>query len=215
MHRNRLLAAVTAAMTTIVTQTAWSASTALEGHTPMFTANHLDLGAESATKPVRLRVWLKMHQADQLKQAAEDVSNPQSPRYRKFLTKAEIDATYKATAAEVARVQKYLQSRGLKNVKVDPNKMYVEADGTANDAQNIFQVKLRKFLVDGKTTTANTANPFVDDEIANLVSYIGGLSTHVKRPMIRRQVDLDSGAPVDSTPFLVGPTKTQHNTVCF
>jgi subtilase family serine protease len=211
MYRLRLLAAFTAMSTASVT---WAASTTLNGHVPKFTATHIDLGPEAGSKPLHLRIWLNGHQTDQLKRIAEEVRDPSSSRYRKFLSKSETDS-FKATPAEVSRVVAYMQSRGLKNVKADSNRLYVEATGTADQARQLFQVDLRRFLVNGQVVTANNKNPQVDNEIAGLVSYVGGLSTHTKRPMIRHTVDPSSGTPIESVPFKVGPTATLHNTVCF
>jgi len=191
--------------------------TVIEGHTPKLTTDNVDLGPEAPTKPLRLRLWLKLHNPDQLKQVADDVRDPSSSRFQKFLSANEADS-FKPTEEEVARVVEYLQSRGLKNVKADEGRMYVEADGTAADANSLFSVDLRRFFVNGQVVTANRLNPQVDNRVADLVSYIGGLANHVRKPMLRRASRLDMGpnpSPNDATPFKAGPTGTLHNTVCF
>lgn len=187
-----------------------ASSMSIQGHTPKFTADSLDLGAENGSRPLHLRIWLKMHQPDQLKQMALVAQ-----RSRRYLTKSDVDGRFKPKASEVKRVEKYLAARGLKNIKAHPGRRYVEADATVADAQRLFQVEIHRYLVNGQTMAANTSDPQVDSEIAGQVAYIGGLSHHIMRPMARRPVDPDTGAALPAALFTKAMSGTQHNTVCF
>lgn len=195
----------------------FAGATVLSGHTPKYTNTQLDLGAETAGKPVHLRIWLKMRRPSVLEQLAADVVNVRSSSHGQYLSKDEVENSFKPTADQAAKVQKYLQTNGLKNVKLSAGRRFIEADGTVADAQKLFQVQMHRFLVDKKIVTANTSDPVLDNEIAESVSYVGGLSTHSMRPMVAKQKDLDTGMEFRAVPLnlTAGGAKSSHLTACF
>ena len=179
----------------------------LMGHTPPFTQTAKDLGKAEEAKPLRLRFWLKHRDLDRLAQYAEE---------GRRLSKQDVENTFHPSADQAAKVKKYLLAKGFKNVQIARSRRYITAESSVGHSQNTFQMEMHRYSVNQNVVIANAANPALDSEIADSVSYIGGLSHHVMQPLARKQRDLDSGKEIAAQPFVIGPMKgSTHETVCF
>lgn len=82
--------------------------------------------------------------------AVEAVSNPKSPRYRKYLSVREISRQYGATPKTIAIVKQYLQRRGVTG-RVDPSGVFIRVEGTVAQLNSAF----RTTIISGTFPTEN------------------------------------------------------------
>ena len=73
---------------------------------------------------------------------AHQVSNPQGPQYRQYLTPSQLAATYGATPSDYQGLASFLQANGLTVVATYPNNLYVEATGPASALNAVLYTNL-------------------------------------------------------------------------
>jgi pseudomonalisin len=152
-----LLAAAAAGQATAAT--AWR-STATQG----LTLNGARLGAVDGSTPLHVTVALSLRDQAALKQAI--ASGVQ-------LTPDQFAATYGAASADTQAVAAYLTGAGFTNVSVEPNNLFVTADGTAAQAESAFNTQLVNYSVNGETLFANTTAAQVPATLSSVASVLG------------------------------------------
>jgi subtilase family serine protease len=188
----------------------------IQGHTRPFVQSQQDLGPTDASQPLHIRLWLKPKKSSALTNAVAERMNPNSLNYHNWISQTAEIQKFKATPSDAEVVRSYLRDKGAANIQVDPNGSYVSADMSVADAQSIFKVQLHNFLLSSGPVTANTSDPQLDSEIADKVAYVGGLTTHKKKPFLVRQRDIDTGDFVQARPFDPATAKMGvHDINCF
>jgi subtilase family serine protease len=119
------------------------------------------------------------------------------------LTKAEFTERFAPTADEANKVAQFLTSNKLKIAKVGPDNFYVRATGTAADISAAFHVTLNNYELNGKTVRANSEDPSISGDAAELVNAVSGLdSLEYTHPLVTRTMTaktLGGGAGVTDT----------------
>jgi subtilase family serine protease len=152
-----LLAAAAAGHATAAT--AWR-STATHG----LTLNGTRLGALDGSTPLHVTVALALRNEAELKQAIASGAE---------LTPDQFAAAYGATPADTRAVASYLAGAGFTNVAVEPNNLFVTADGTAAQAERAFDTQLVSYSVNGATLFANATAAQVPAALTSVVSVLG------------------------------------------
>lgn len=127
---------------------------------------------------------LQMKRPAELEQAAqqfvEDLHNPQSPSYHKWLTAAQFGETYGPSAGDVQTVTAWLQSHGFTVNSVSPSRMSVDFSGTAKQVLTAFHTEIHHLSVNGQRHVANMSDPQIPEALAPAVS--GVVSMHDFKP---------------------------------
>jgi subtilase family serine protease len=156
------------------TATAWR-STATHG----LTLNGARLGAVDGSKALHVTVALALRNQGALKQAiASGVE----------LTPDQFAATYGATPADTRAVASYLSGAGFTNIAVEPNNLFVTADGTAAQAESAFDTQLVDYSVNGRTLFANATVAQVPAALGAVASVLG-LNDAAKMSLPTRKAD--------------------------
>jgi subtilase family serine protease len=132
-------------------------------------------------------------QAD-LAQLLEDQQNQDSPLYRKWLTPAEFGARFGMSAADLNKVEAWLQTQGLSVVSVSPSSNYVTVSGTIAQINKAFGTSIHTVSEDGVTHISNLTDPTLPAAVANVVTGITGLNDF--KPKSRARVSEVSGSIV-------------------
>ena len=139
-----------------------------------------DLGPVSASSPVEVTVWLRLHDEKGLDSRLEAQQSSKAA----YLSNAQIQAQFAPSAAEVAEVSAFLKAQGLTITGVGQGNLYVKASGTAARVQSAFQVELHQYNFRGRDFRASTRGVTLPPQVAPLVSSVGGLSDLGMQPYI-------------------------------
>src|SRR5262249_40294008 len=93
-------------------------------------AEAVDLGRAAPTQPHHVIVGLALRNGDDLEAFLNDVQDPASPNYARFLTQEQFNAVYAPTEAEEAAVVAHLEGHGLRVTERVPNRLLVGARGS-------------------------------------------------------------------------------------
>jgi len=139
-----------------------------------------DLGALASTTPLTIEVGLALRDQTGLKQYIHDINTVGNASYGQSLTPAQFLAAYGPTSANVQAVETYLTSQGLGSFAVEPNNMFVTAQGTAAQVEAAFNTPIHSFTLTlgGQTRTvyANTADAQVPSALSGTVAAVLGLN---------------------------------------
>jgi subtilase family serine protease len=134
------------------------------------------VASPDAAARVSARVYLAGRDPAGLAAYAAAVSDPASPRYRKFLTPAGELRQFGPTAAQVAAVRSWLTSAGLRVTAV--TRHYLAVSGSVPAAQAAFAVRLARFRAPGGTVAmAPEQDASVPDAVRPAVLTVTGLDT--------------------------------------
>ena len=179
-HRTRALAllpAVAMAGALAVAGPASSAAAAtadIVNTHPGWAAASADRGAVSTAASMTTTVYLAGQDPAGMTAYATAVSTPGSSLFHRYLTPAQEQARFGATAAQVSAVTAWLTGAGLKVVGSDEHSLTVT--GTVAATQRAYDLTLHNYLVSGQTYYAPTADAQVPASVAAAVLTIDGLT---------------------------------------
>ncbi|MFE0028449.1 protease pro-enzyme activation domain-containing protein [Amycolatopsis sp. NPDC059021] len=133
---------------------------------------------------LNFRVYLNQRDQAGAESAAQAVSDPDSPSYRKFLSPDQVRDRFAAAQSTVDSVKQWLAGSGFSVGDVPTNRAYVEATGTADQVQKAFSVKLGKYAVKGRTLRAADKELSVPASLAKDVLGVIGVdqATNLLKP---------------------------------
>ena len=185
-------------------------------------ANATPIGLLHGSTPLHIAAALQVNNKDALVQYVKAVSDPTSALYGDSLTVSQFVSAYAPTAPQAQAVVNYLASQGLSNIQVEPNNLFVTADGTAAQIGSAFNTSIGRFEQDGKTVYVNMTDAQVPSSLAGTVIAVLGLNNagRMSTP-IRKQTVSSVGTPAVHfyppqgfwTAYDVGSTPTGSNTV--
>ena len=121
------------------------------------------IGPAPASQVLSVAVGLPVTNLAQLRQFADQVSDPASPNYRKYMTSTDVIGTYSPSVASYNQVVSWPQGRGFLKVGTFPNRLLVSVTGTVTQIEAAFNanVILAK-RPDGSTFYRLDRQPSVD-----------------------------------------------------
>src|SRR6516165_7710001 len=143
-HVRRLWAALLIA--TCLTTVAVPAAAAPAAGGPPLLSHATDLGPVSASSPIEVTVWLRLHDEKGL----NDTLAAQESGRAAYLSDERIRAQHAPSAADVATVSAFLKAQELAVTEVGQDNLYVKASGTAARVQSAFQVELHQYSFRGR-----------------------------------------------------------------
>jgi len=156
--------------------------------------------AVPSTEKIAVRVFLALRNQSGLEAAVKAVSDPSSADYAHYITPAQFGARYAPTAATISAISTFLTQQGLKVTAVPNNRQYVEAVGTAAQAEKAFATNLRTYRLQGKEVRAAATTPSLPRALASQVIGVSGLAS-------RSQLMTHSAPPPDA--FVNSPPCSQ------
>jgi subtilase family serine protease len=134
------------------------------------------LGPVDASKSMHVTVALQMQNAEALKNLVVSQGTPGSSNFNKYITPAQFNAGYAPSDASVNAVTGYLAAAGLSNIAVEPNRLFVNATGTAAQIQAAFNTSLMRFKQKGKELYVNVTPAQVPQNLGSVVLSVLGLN---------------------------------------
>src|ERR1700728_41878 len=121
-----------------------AARAAIQSASPAATAA-TEVGATPAATSIDFNVGLQLSNPAGALSLEQAVSDPTGASYRHYLTAAQWEQRFSPTAASVAAVTSWLQSTGITVDAVTPDRMTVEATGSAATIEQAFGVSLGEY----------------------------------------------------------------------
>ncbi|PYT34893.1 MAG: hypothetical protein DMG58_03660 [Acidobacteria bacterium] len=139
-------------------------------------ANAVQLGPLPASTPLHIAVALKLNNRNSLVQYVKAINDPGSPLYGSSLTVSQFVAAYAPTSSQVQPVVNYLAAQGFNNIQVEPNNLFVTADGTVAEIGAAFFTSIIQFQQNGRTIYANLTDAKVPSALGSTVAAVLGLN---------------------------------------
>ena len=162
----------------------------LEGNTrPEATAAN-DRGAVSpdfAMNHMLLQLKRSPKQEAALKQFIDQLQDPKSPNFHKWLTPDQFAAQYGVAKADVDTVSAWLEKHGFKVDGSQLSGLTVEFSGTAGQVHGAFHTEIHNLSVDGATRFANMSDPQIPAALSPVLAGVVSLHNfHPKPQMVHR-----------------------------
>ena len=144
---------------------------------------------------------------DELTEAQQD---PGSPMYHQWLSPEEYGSRFGASAADLAKVTAWLQSRGFTVEPVPAGRRAIVFSGTVAQVADTFHTEMHRYEVGGQMHVANSQDPQIPSALAPVVGGVLSLHDFRRASAIRsiREVAAPD-APVRGT---LRPENTQGST---
>jgi len=154
----------------------------LSGHIPALAKASALVGALPGDERLLVTLGLPLRNEAELDRFLQDLVDPSSPRFRRYLTPQEFSERFGASAADHAEVRRFAERNGLKVVEDASSHSLVVLEGAVRDIERTFQVELRRYRrPQGGTFHAPDREPSL--ELSVPIRHISGLENHlVPRP---------------------------------
>jgi subtilase family serine protease len=122
----------------------------------------------------------------QLDQFIDNLHNPKSASYHKWLSAAQFGSTYGPAQSDVDAVKSWLEAEGFTVNVVYSNNMFIDFSGTASQIEEAFHTSMRHYDVNGVSHIANSSDPQIPAALAQVVAGIASLNDFKPRAMHQR-----------------------------
>jgi len=178
-----------------------AAISAAKNGPPQWVGSALKVSSAADSQRVTIAAYLSFKNPAALSEFATAVSTPGSKLYGKYLTPAQFRAQYAPNAADVARVQRTLQSLGFHIDYTPASGLFVEASGTVAQVKSAFHVSQSLYSYKGQLLRANAETPTLPAAIADVVTFVAGLDDSA---MLRKPDHLRLTEQTTATPMAAG-----------
>jgi subtilase family serine protease len=147
-------------------------------------------GTPASNQRINIRIGLQLRGGAAAQNLVNQVSNPASSSYGKYLSAAAFRSRFAPTSTSVNRVKAFLTGAGIQVTGVASGNLWLNASGTVAQLNRAFGTTLRSYSVNGATLRAPSATVTIPSSIAADVSTISGLADKPtqRAPLTRRVV---------------------------
>jgi hypothetical protein len=129
-----------------------------------------------ARQMLRLSIGLQPPHLEAEEQFLEELMNPASPQFRRFLTAEEWNARFAPTAEDEATVVDWAQRQGLRITQRYANRLIVDVEASLGAIERALSVHINDYEFEGDIYFANEQDPSLPANLATVVRSIGGLN---------------------------------------
>jgi len=115
-------------------------------------------------------------------QFLDEVQNPSSPSYHKWLTPSEVGHRFGLSDGDLAAISGWLNGQGLHVNLVTPNRTSIQFGGSALNIGRAFQTSLSTYSVDGEQRLSVDSEPTIPLALAPVIRAVRGLYSVNERP---------------------------------
>src|SRR5277367_5417447 len=135
-----------------------------------------------AMKDMLLTLRPSADQAAALKKFVDDLHNPNSPSFHKWITPAQYAAQFGASDADLQAVGNWLTSNGFSVDEVSRGKNWIRFSGNAAQVENAFQTQIHKYSVSGLTKYANATDMSIPAALEPAVTGVVSMNNFLSSP---------------------------------
>jgi subtilase family serine protease len=140
------------------------------------------VSATPADAPVDFSVGLQLGDPAGAVAFERSVSDPASASYRHYLTPAQWERRFSPSQSSVNAVTSWLRSQGITVEAVTPDRMTVQASGSAAAVERAFATGLGQYRHLGRTVRLASAPLTVPSSLAAVISGVTGVDQNVATP---------------------------------
>jgi uncharacterized repeat protein (TIGR03803 family) len=183
----------------------------LHGQVPPAAAHLRALGRLSGTNHLDLAISLPLRNREALTNLLEQIYNPASPNYHRYLTPEQFAEQFGPTEHDYQAAIAFAKARGLTVTGLHPNRTLVDVSGTVATVERAFHLHMQVYQhpTEARTFYAPDVEPSLDLAVPTLA--INGLDDYVlPRPMDFRNgsfgkaAGTTNGATPEATADLTG-----------
>jgi subtilase family serine protease len=137
---------------------------------------------------ITLQFKLSAAQQQDLDQLLQQLSDPASPNFHRWLTPEQFGERFGASANDLNKLRAWLEGSGLKVEEIPAGRTRVICSGTAAAVAAALQTEIHQYLVEGKSHYANATAISVPAALSNIVQSVHGLHDFRLKPtrLLRR-----------------------------
>ncbi len=158
----------------------------LAGNTPVKANAKSDRGLVSTSLPMN-DLWLQLKRSPEQQAAldryTEDLSDPDSPNYHRWLTAKEFGARFGLAQEDIVAVSTWLESHGLRVDGVAPNRTLISFSGTAGQINEAFKTTIHNLTVNGESRVSNMTDPKIPEALLPAVAGVVKLNNFMPHPL--------------------------------
>jgi hypothetical protein len=144
-----------------------------------------DQGRVSANLPMKDMLLMLRPSAEQqaaLKQYVDDLHNPRSQSFHKWLTPAQFAARFGVSNQDIQAVTSWLSSQGLAVQEVSQGKGWIRFSGNAAQVEGAFQTEVHQYSLQGARKYANATNLSIPAALAPAVTGVVSMNNFLSSP---------------------------------
>ena len=145
------------------------------------------IGKLPASQQLNLAISLPLRNQEQLDALLQQLEDPASPNYRRFLNVEQFTNQFAPTPVDYQRVIGFAQSNGLTVTHAYRNRLVIDVSGSVANIERAFQVTMYVYQhpTENRTFFAPDVEPSVEDGLP--VLSVDGLSTlNLPHPMLKK-----------------------------
>lgn len=179
-----------------------------ESTAPIVETSKLEGPASDSTR-IQFYVGLSLRNESQLDQFIDEVNDPASASYGRYLSAQEFIDNYSPSQDDVTKVVAFLVDHNMTVLEVTPNRTLVYVDATIEQIEDAFDVEMNRYSIDEDGTTvfytSNSSDPSIPKRLENVIDGIVGLNTyaHLKSNALENTDEMQpnaSGTPRGLSP---------------
>lgn len=178
-----------------------SARTRLSGHVVDIPGAALAVAAKAGSTDETLPITLTLRRSDLagFERFLDEVHDPASPQFRRFLTPVEVSDRFGPSVADYVEVRRYLAENGLVTVAESDNRMTLTVAATRRTIEDTFDVTIKDYVLPATATRAErrfhaiASDPALPAKVAARVEAISGLSDLARPARISNSAGNPSG----------------------
>ncbi len=173
-----------------------AAGQTLQNHVPKAVGESRRLGPLSGMARLSLAIGLPLRNREDLDRFLEQISDPRSPNYRRYLSASEFAERFGPTQADYDKLIEFFQANGLAVSGTHPNRMILDVTGPVSAIDKTLHVNMTVWEHQTRGRFfAPDRDPSLDADVA--VLDISGLDNFVlPRPMNVKAVPLAAARPL-------------------
>lgn len=117
----------------------------------------------------------------------EDVQNPNSPSYHKWLTPEQYADRFGLSTSDLDKVTSWLQSQGFTVNRIARGRTQLWFSGAVSQIETVFRTEMHHFTVKGEPHFANSVEPSVPSALGEVLLGVHGLSNFRPRARVTRR----------------------------
>jgi hypothetical protein len=149
----------------------------LRGHIPAMATSLKPLRRLEGTNQLSMAISLPVRNQNLLAQLAKDVSDPDSPKYRQYITADEFARQFGPTVADYNAVAAYALSNGWEISGTHSNRLLLDVKGTASSVERAMHVRFQVYQHPSENRTFYAPDVEPSPDLAVPVLHIDGLET--------------------------------------